>query len=271
MPQMQEFVSGGAGTDRPGATAENARCARNHPRGCSGTIEEAAEAQYPVPCARRNSPLAFDEKNRVFVLFGGDHEDYLLNDTWVLDLAKKTWRRARPDQAPDPACRDMRCAACPRAAGSHFMRATCRVPVRITARGPPGRSTRVNSGCFDPTTDRWDLAASWPLPAGKIARRLRPWGSSTAMPASGSARRPLPRTVTTCSSWRPTPRPCVLEVEAAVRNVDAWRSIPANATRPAARTRRRSPGRGPQSATVPHGSVPGRLLRGGRGAEGHGS
>jgi hypothetical protein len=65
-------------------------------------IEEAAEAQYPVPCSRRNAPLAYDAKNKVFVLFGGDHEDYLLNDTWLLDLDKKTWRRARPELSPSP-------------------------------------------------------------------------------------------------------------------------------------------------------------------------
>ena len=56
---------------------------------------------YPVPSSRRNSPLVFDAKNRVFVLFGGDHEDYLMNDTWVLDL-KKGWRRAKLDKAPSP-------------------------------------------------------------------------------------------------------------------------------------------------------------------------
>ena len=262
--------SGGPGTDRPGATAENARCAEL-PRGLQRQIEEAAETQYPVPCARRNSPLAFDEKNRVFVLFGGDHEDYLLNDTWILDLAKKTWRRARPDRAPTPRAGHAACVACRRAAGSHFMRATCRVPVRITARGPPGRSTRVNSGVSIPprTAGTWRQVGR--CQQGKIARRLRLWGSSTAMPASGSARRPLPRTVTTCSCWRPT---------AALRpgsgsgpaKLGRWRWPPANATRPAARARAAgTPGCGPQSATVPHGSVPGGLLRGGRGAEGHGS
>ena len=59
------------------------------------------EMQYPVPLSRRNSPLVFDVKNNVFVLFGGDHEDYLMNDTWVLDL-KKGWRRAKLDKAPSP-------------------------------------------------------------------------------------------------------------------------------------------------------------------------
>jgi hypothetical protein len=80
------------------ATLDALRAARALQR----KIEEAAEAQYPAPCSRRNSPLVFDEKNKVFVLFGGDHEDYLMNDTWVLDLAKNTWRRAKPEQAPSP-------------------------------------------------------------------------------------------------------------------------------------------------------------------------
>lgn len=65
-------------------------------------VDELAHRQYPVPASRRNSPLVFDEANRVFVLFGGDHEDYLTNDTWVLDLAAQAWRRAAADLAPSP-------------------------------------------------------------------------------------------------------------------------------------------------------------------------
>ena len=65
-------------------------------------LDEQAHREYPVPASRRNSPLAFDEGSGVFVLFGGDHEDYLLNDTWVLDLARQAWRRAQPKLAPSP-------------------------------------------------------------------------------------------------------------------------------------------------------------------------
>ena len=64
-------------------------------------IEAHAEAQYPVPPSRQNSPLVYDAKNKVFVLFGGDHQDYLTNDTWILDL-RKGWRRAAPNKAPGP-------------------------------------------------------------------------------------------------------------------------------------------------------------------------
>ena len=36
------------------------------------------------------------------MLFGGDHEDYLLNDTWMLDLDKKAWKRVDPELSPSP-------------------------------------------------------------------------------------------------------------------------------------------------------------------------
>ena len=65
-------------------------------------VEQSAEASYPVPCSRRNSPLVFDPKNKVCLLFGGDHEDYLMNDTWLLDLDKATWRRVSPAESPSP-------------------------------------------------------------------------------------------------------------------------------------------------------------------------
>ena len=34
--------------------------------------------------------------------FGGDHLDYLMNDTWVFDLAKKKWEQRHPKTAPPP-------------------------------------------------------------------------------------------------------------------------------------------------------------------------
>ena len=64
--------------------------------------DDAAFAQYPVPHSRRNAPLVYDEKNKVFVLFGGDHEDFQVNDTWTLNLEKKVWKRMQPDLAPAP-------------------------------------------------------------------------------------------------------------------------------------------------------------------------
>jgi len=69
-------------------------------RALQRSFEDDMEARAPVPCARRESPLAYDEANKVVVMFGGDHEDYLLNDTWVFDVARKIWQRAAPKLAP---------------------------------------------------------------------------------------------------------------------------------------------------------------------------
>ena len=83
---------------RSGKTLDALRAVRK----CQRKIEELAEAQYPVPCSRRNSPLVYDPANKVFVLFGGDHQDYLMNDTWLLDMDKGSWRRTKPDLCPSP-------------------------------------------------------------------------------------------------------------------------------------------------------------------------
>ena len=55
-------------------------------------LEEVSEWLGAEPPPRRLSPIVFDEKNKVFVLIGGDHLDYLMNDTWLFDPATKKWR-----------------------------------------------------------------------------------------------------------------------------------------------------------------------------------
>jgi hypothetical protein len=55
-------------------------------------LEDAADALAAEPSPRALSPLIYDVKNNLFVLFGGDHLDYLTNDTWVFDPAKKQWQ-----------------------------------------------------------------------------------------------------------------------------------------------------------------------------------
>jgi len=47
-----------------------------------------------LPPARCCSPLAVDAKNRCLVVFGGDAQDRLLDDTWVFDLEKREWRQS---------------------------------------------------------------------------------------------------------------------------------------------------------------------------------
>jgi len=65
-------------------------------------LAQAAEALDAEPPARALSPIAFDAKSKLFVLFGGDHLDYLTNDTWVFDPAQKAWRQRHPKIAPPP-------------------------------------------------------------------------------------------------------------------------------------------------------------------------
>jgi len=65
-------------------------------------LEQAAEACDAEPPARALSPIAFDEKTKLFVVFGGDHLDYLTNDTWVFDPAKQKWFQKHPANAPTP-------------------------------------------------------------------------------------------------------------------------------------------------------------------------
>lgn len=65
-------------------------------------LEVAAELLDAEPPPRALSPLTYDPKTKYFVLFGGDHFDYLTNDTWVFDPAKKKWMQRYPEKAPPP-------------------------------------------------------------------------------------------------------------------------------------------------------------------------
>ena len=73
-------------------------------------LELAAEALDAEPAPRsilcdpqpRTDGIAYDAKTRLYVVFGGDHMDYLTNDTWVFDPAKRKWSQLHPDLAPPP-------------------------------------------------------------------------------------------------------------------------------------------------------------------------
>ncbi len=174
LPQMGAFkadVEKVAGLIKSKKTLEALRAARAMQR----KLEDAAFKQYPVPPSRRNSPLVCDAGNKACVLFGGDHEDYLMNDTWVLDLAGKSWRRAGPDKAPAPR-------------GGHalaYLPRSGRIALyegyQQTSSGDYGaigywpRSPR-ELWLYDVKAGRWDLAGSWPLPKGADASTPAPCG-----------------------------------------------------------------------------------------------
>lgn len=69
---------------------------------CGCSIEGITASLGAEPPARALSPLVFDSKNKLFVLFGGDHLDYLTNDTWIFDPAKKKWMQRHHKSAPPP-------------------------------------------------------------------------------------------------------------------------------------------------------------------------
>ncbi len=65
-------------------------------------LELAAEAFDAVPPARACSRIAFEPKTKQYVLFGGTHFDYVTNDTWVFDPARRRWLQRHPESAPEP-------------------------------------------------------------------------------------------------------------------------------------------------------------------------
>ncbi len=65
-------------------------------------VSRVSEALDAEPPARAVSPIVFDVKTGLYVLFGGDHFDYLRNDTWVFDPGVEKWMQRHPATAPAP-------------------------------------------------------------------------------------------------------------------------------------------------------------------------
>ena len=65
-------------------------------------LEKAAEYLDAEPPPRALSPIVYDPHTKLYVLFGGDHLDYLTNDVWVFDPAAGQWRQHHPGQSPPP-------------------------------------------------------------------------------------------------------------------------------------------------------------------------
>lgn len=91
--------------DVPGASALNVEDLRKFLRdGLEGLerLDKAAAALDAEPPPRALTAIAWDPKTKLYVLFGGDHFDYLTNDTWVFDPAIPKWSLRRPPSAPPP-------------------------------------------------------------------------------------------------------------------------------------------------------------------------
>jgi len=68
-------------------------------------LEQAAEALDAEPPPRALSPLVYEPRTGLYLLFGGDHLDYLTNDTWAFDPKARRWTNRRPPTAPSPRAR----------------------------------------------------------------------------------------------------------------------------------------------------------------------
>jgi hypothetical protein len=121
IPFKQELAKTGAGdsyhrrqADRAAAGAYKVQSADNEFRmGATGAdigvgskeqiaLEKLAELLDAEPGARALSPIVWEPRHKVFVLFGGDHLDFLRNDIWVFDPAKMRWEQRHQDAAPAP-------------------------------------------------------------------------------------------------------------------------------------------------------------------------
>ncbi|MGQ9592232.1 MAG: kelch repeat-containing protein, partial [Planctomycetota bacterium] len=124
-------------------------------------VEDAAERASCVPRARRNSPLAFDPPSRRFVLFGGDHEDYLLADTWILDAEAGRWERRSPPLAPSPRAGHA-LFPLPRAGGVALYEGY-EQSANTDYGAPPYRLIDpAQLWRYDVLADRWGLLGAWP-------------------------------------------------------------------------------------------------------------
>lgn len=65
-------------------------------------FEQAIEVLDCEPPARALSPIVYHPGRKQFLLFGGDHLDYLTNDLWAFDIEKRNWIRLDFNFAPGP-------------------------------------------------------------------------------------------------------------------------------------------------------------------------
>jgi hypothetical protein len=142
-------------------------------RAARQALEWAADLLDCEPPGRALAMPAWDAKSGLFVVFGGDHLDYLSNELWTFDPKETVWRQRHPKPAPEPR-------------GDHVFESAGDGKIKMRAgyvyhRPTPGWDsyTWVHAGA-----DEWvyDLAAdSWTGPAGTQAaagdeRFYRPGG-----------------------------------------------------------------------------------------------
>lgn len=123
-------------------------------------IERAAEPLDAEPAPRALSPIVFDARTGLFVLFGGDHCDYVTNDTWTFDPKSRRWTQRHPAMAPPPR-------------GNHTLVADGTGKVRLSGGYQYSNDTDYTGGqyinradgdwIYDIAADTWTSASERPL------------------------------------------------------------------------------------------------------------
>ena len=71
-------------------------------RSARTSLEWAADLLDCEPPGRALAMPAWDAKSGLFVVFGGDHLDYLSNELWTFDPREIVWRQRHPKNPPEP-------------------------------------------------------------------------------------------------------------------------------------------------------------------------
>lgn len=56
-------------------------------------FDETADLFLEFPAERKSAGISYNEKHKKILYFGGDHGNFLFNDTWLYDCQTKTWSR----------------------------------------------------------------------------------------------------------------------------------------------------------------------------------
>src|SRR6185369_13656914 len=63
-------------------------------------LDEAADCLSSAPGPRDSASVALDPDSKCVVVYGGNHGDYALSDTWVYDCSARSWRQCWPATCP---------------------------------------------------------------------------------------------------------------------------------------------------------------------------
>jgi hypothetical protein len=133
-----------------------------------GVMAEALNAEPPP---RALSPLAYDAKTKLFVLFGGDHLDYLTNDTWVFDPAARKWFLREPKTRPPPRANHVLTAA---GDGKIVLKGGYTYTSSTDYVGGQYRDVADGEWIYDIEADRWDGSPATPPARAYRTGRLHP-------------------------------------------------------------------------------------------------